>query len=227
MYKKVDMNTEQQTLVHSSYEKIKEAIIQGKFAPGKKLRIAELQSLFNIGPTPIREALSRLTATGLVEAVDNRGFFVKNISVEEVQDIYETFTKIECLALDQAIALGDASWEANIVAALYKLGVVEKDPHCKDVKKWLSCNYEFHYALVAGCGSLCLLKIRHDLYLLFERFCHVSFLLQDNFLAPNFTQHQKIADAVLARDAKKACALTTEHLQQSFQQIIPTFQPKK
>src|SRR6185312_4418788 len=94
------------TLADHCYKSLKEAIVRGEFAPGEKLRIAKLKAYLNVGPTPIREALSRLTASGLLDAEANRGFFVKKISEAEVRDIYETFNKIELLALNQAIELG-------------------------------------------------------------------------------------------------------------------------
>ena len=55
----------EQTLANFCYKKLKEAIIRGEFKPGEKLRIAKLKSYLNIGPTPIREALSHLASSGL------------------------------------------------------------------------------------------------------------------------------------------------------------------
>jgi|EndMetStandDraft_5_1072996.scaffolds.fasta_scaffold78813_2 GntR family carbon starvation induced transcriptional regulator len=209
-----------QTLANHCYKSLKEAIIRGEFAPGEKLRIAKLKSYLNVGPTPIREALSRLASSGLIDMEANRGFFVRNISEAEVRDIYATFNKIELLALNQAMELGDTSWEANILASLHKLSVIEKAPPPIDSENWLQLNYEFHRSLIAGCNSPCLLKIREDIYQLFDRYCHLSLLINKDALLLNHQDHCEIAKAVIARDKVKACRLTTLHLENSLKQVI-------
>lgn len=209
-----------QTLTNYCYKNLKEAIIRGEFAPGEKLRIAKLKSYLNVGPTPIREALSRLASSGLINTEANRGFFVKNVSEAEVRDIYATFNKIELLALNQAIELGDSSWEANILGSLHKLSIVEKCSSPIDSESWLLLNYEFHYSLIAACNSPCLLKIRGDIYQLFDRYCHLSILINENNLLLNHNDHCEIAKAVINRDKSKACRLTTSHLENSLNQVI-------
>lgn len=216
------MSTEatEQTLTNYCYKKLKEAIIRGEFKPGEKLRIATLKSYLNVGPTPIREALSRLASSGLIDVEANRGFFVKNVSEEEVGDIYATFNKIELLALNQAIELGNSSWEANILGSLHKLSIIEKGPSPVDSENWLLLNYEFHHSLIAACNSPCLLKIREDVYQLFDRYCHLSILINENSLQLNHNEHCEIAKAVISRNKSKACEMTTLHLKKSFNQVV-------
>lgn len=210
----------EQTLANFCYKKLKEAIIRGEFKPGEKLRIAKLKSYLNIGPTPIREALSHLASSGLIGNESNKGFFVKNVSEDEVRDIYATFNKIELLALNQAIELGDSSWEANILGSLHKLSVVEKRPPPVDSESWLLLNYEFHYSLISACNSPCLLKVREDIYQLFDRYCHLSVLINEDTLLLNHNDHCEIARAVISRDKSKAFQLTTLHLENSLNQVI-------
>ena len=215
-----------QNLVNYCYSTLREGIIRGDFVPGEKLKIAKLKTYLNSGPTPIREALSRLTATGLVVAEDNKGFRVKQVSEAEIRDLYATFNQIENLALCQAIDLGGDSWEANIVAALHKLALVENGQPPIEYNLWLQRNHEFHCALISGCNSPCLLKIREDLYQLFDRYCRLSFLLNQQFLTVNHKDHCEIAKAVIARNKEKACQLMTAHLKNSLELILKTMQTK-
>ncbi|MCE2983526.1 MAG: FCD domain-containing protein, partial [Parachlamydia sp.] len=150
----------------------------------------------------------------------NRGFFVKKISLEEVQDIYGTFEKIELLALSEAIQSGDVAWEGAILAALHRLHAIEKGSSPADSKAWLQANYDFHRSLVSGCRSPCLLKIREDLYHLFERYCHLSFLTEKQTLQMNHEHHVRIAQAVIQRQSAEACQLMQEHLRTSFESVI-------
>lgn len=213
------------TLANYCYQRIKEAIIKGEFTPGKKLRIAQLKSYLNIGPTPIREALSRLTSSGLVDMEANKGFFVKNISEAEVRDIYATFNKIELLALNESIDLGDVSWEATILGVLHKLSAIEKASPPIDSLNWLSLNYQFHYSLIAACNSPCLLKIREGIYQLFDRYCHLSLFINEKALLLNHKEHCELAQAVISRDKLKASKLTTLHLENSLEQVIERLKP--
>lgn len=209
-----------QTLVDYCYKTLRSKIICGDFAPGEKLQIAKLKACLNSGPTPIREALSRLSSSGLVEVEENKGFRVKNISEVEVKDLYATFNKIEILALSQAIDLGDASWEANILASLHKLSLVEKAQSPIDPFVWLQHNHDFHYSLIVGCRSPCLLKIREDLYQLFDRYCHLSFLTDKHTLISNHKDHCDLAKATIHRHKEKACKLMTLHLEHSLEQVM-------
>lgn len=209
-----------QNLVNYCYKNLREGIIRGDFSPGEKLKIAKLREYFNVGPTPLREALSRLTASGLVDAEENKGFRVKKVSRAEVRDIYATFNQIEILALSQSIELGDTSWEAGIVAALHTLSVIETSPTPIDSLLWLEKNYAFHYSLIAACRSPCLLKIRKDLYQLFDRYCHLSLLINKDALVLNNKDHVEIAKAVLQRDKDKSVRLMTLHLEKSLEQIL-------
>lgn len=206
------------------YRTLKERIIRGEFSPGEKLRIASLKSLLKAGPTPIREALSRLTSSGLVEAEANRGFFVRKVSENEVRDIYATFSKVELWALIQAIEQGDASWEATVLGALHKLSLIENGHSPVDTSKWLEANYNFHLALVQGCNSPCLLKIREELYQLFDRYCHLGILVTKKPLTLNNQEHCDIAKAAIARDANRASQLLSQHLKQSLTLVIDTLQ---
>ena len=214
------VDTPNQTLVESCYKVLKEGIIRGEFAPRQKLRISKLTSILNVGPTPIREALSRLTYSGLVVAESNKGFFVKEVSEGEVRDLYATFHTIELLALQSAIDQGDTDWEANIVASLYQLGTIENTSFPIDTHLWLKLNYQFHRALIAACNSPCLLKIREDLYHQFDRYCQLSILAQQDSLHVNHQDHCDIAHAVISRDKETACHLITIHFQTSLVEVI-------
>src|ERR1700694_1563026 len=75
------------SLVELGYGKIREDIVFGHLAPGEKLRIEDLRGRYGLGATPLREALSRLSAIGLVEASAQRGFRVARVSVEDLDDV--------------------------------------------------------------------------------------------------------------------------------------------
>lgn len=209
-------------LVNQCYDEIQEKIINGIFVPGKKLKIEELKQQLDIGASPIREALSRLVTSGLVEAYDNKGFYVAKMSEADIRDLYKTFLHIELLALDQAIKLGDDTWKTSIVAALYNLSLVENGQKPVSYSIWAERNYAFHVALISGCNSPMLLKIRADIYRRFDRYCRIAFNLSHNQLHVNHEEHKRLADAVLNRDLKVTTEIITHHIIGALEDVIMT-----
>lgn len=220
------------TLVGDCFEQLQDKIVQGIFKPGKKLKIEELKDLLKVGGSPIREALSRLVATGLVEPRDNKGFYVAHISEADIRDVYWTMFQIDMLALQRAMELGDDAWEAGIVAALHQLGLLEKSKPPVEYADWVERNYAFHMALIAGCKSPLLLQIRAEVYNRFDRYCRISFSLASadatfRSLELNHQEHHDIAQAVIARDAKRVYDLVHYHTFGSLEDVIKQLKEKE
>ena len=75
------------TLAEQAAQRIEADILCGMLAPDSRLGIAETSARYGVGATPLREALSRLAARGLVNAIGKRGFRVQSISREDLADI--------------------------------------------------------------------------------------------------------------------------------------------
>ena len=215
-----------QTLVTQCHEALRDLILNGDLAPGKKLKVTELTTLLNVGPTPVREALSRLANTGLVVATDNKGFRVKDVSEEEVRDLYYTFTEIERIALQRSIKFGTSIWEGEVIAALHRLTLLEKK-RSVDFLPWLKENDNFHSTLVSACGSPMLLELRNHIYQLLSRYTRLSFINNNRKLSQNNKDHQIIAKAALARKDDLACQLLESHLSGSVDHIVKRLKEEK
>ena len=81
---------------------IEEAIVSGELAPGTVLRQEQLSEQFNVSRTPVREALRRLAALGLVSFVPNRGVRVRTISRDELHEAFMVRAELESLATEVA-----------------------------------------------------------------------------------------------------------------------------
>lgn len=216
--------TSESTLAQQCYELLQTEIIEGILKPGQKLKVEPIKQRFNIGQSPVREALSRLAAFGLVDIEENKGFRVATISEKDIRDTYAIFSRIEAMALALAIEHGDETWEATIVAALYKLALIEKNPNVESYAVWAERNYNFHIALIAGCNSPTLLEIRRTVYLKFDRYCRMAYHISKDELLINHEEHTKLADAVLQRDTQKAIALMHYHINGPIEEVIQKFQ---
>ena len=204
---------EVRTLAEQAYRQLHVDIIRGVRIPGERLRIEKLKSIYNIGPTPLREALQKLSADRLVVTEGNRGFKVAPLISTEFEDLNTARTSIEKEAIRLSIERGDNNWEAQIVAAHYLLEKEDKALGSAEHRipdSWELANAAFHSAVVAACGSIWLLRARSGLHDLVERYRRAS-LYQKLGQRDLAVEHKAILNAVLDRDAVEACKLTEQH----------------
>jgi GntR family carbon starvation induced transcriptional regulator len=189
-------------------------ILSGALAPGAKLGIAERAAHYDIGATPLREGLSRLVSRGLVDAIGQRGFRVKEISREDLSDIVCICTVIECEALRLSMAAGRGEWEGDIVAALHRLKRYVRDAgrdFGEGRPEFDVLHKAFHTSIIAACGSPRMLAAHSDLYdqaYRYRRLMMAKFVDPEEFLR----EHQTIADLAIARAGDKACANLAAHI---------------
>lgn len=207
------MSEDGETLAQAAYRALRQDIIRGLRPPGERLRIEKLKGIYRIGPTPLREALQKLSMDGLVLTEGNRGFTVAPLDYDEFTDLNLARTAIEKEALRLSLARGGDEWEARVVAAAYLMNKEDTalPRSARGVPdSWEKANSEFHTSIVSACGSEWLLKIRASLHDLCERYRRAS-IYQKMGSRDLAAEHAAIAEAVLARDADRACALVERH----------------
>lgn len=111
----------------AAYESLRHDIVTGILAPGAKLKIESMCDRYGAGSSPIREALNRLYAEGLVSLHEQRGFRVRTVSVDELQELARTRCLVNEIAVREAILRGDAKWEEGIVLAFHRLMRARKE----------------------------------------------------------------------------------------------------
>jgi DNA-binding GntR family transcriptional regulator len=209
-----------------AYERLRAEILQGALMPGERLRAIELQDRFHLGLTPIREALTRLSTEGLVEAESNRGSRVTPASPEAFADLMRTRRQIERLCLTQAITLGDAAWEAEILSAMHLLSRTPLPSSADDraaAAQWEAQHRRFHLALVSGCGSEWLLRFWAQLTDHSERYRKIRVLRHreaDSNVRDVEAEHRAVMAAAVDRNAKRAADLMDAHLAATEQAVM-------
>src|SRR5450432_2950146 len=96
------------TLAEKAFETLHIAIVTGRLRPGARLPIEELAGVLEMSPMPIREAVRRLDADGLVENIPHRGARVTELSVTDLEEVYEARLALESLAIRRAAERFDA-----------------------------------------------------------------------------------------------------------------------
>ncbi|MDM0116923.1 FCD domain-containing protein [Variovorax sp. J22R133] len=200
-----------------AYQRLRQEILQGELTPNERLRVADLETRFELGLTPIREGLARLASEGLVAMEAHRGARVLEASPAELADLMRTRREIERLCLSASIERGDAVWEAEVMAALHVLTrtpLPEPGAPAAATADWEAKHRRFHAALVGACGSQWLLRFWNQLVDHSQRYRKIR--LKGPLIVRDVqAEHQEILDAVLRRDAPLAVALMDRHLRET------------
>jgi DNA-binding GntR family transcriptional regulator len=201
------------TLASSVYERLRRDIVEGQLAPGEKLRIESLRALYGIGASPLREALNRLSAEGLVIQEDQRGFRVPPVSIDDLQELTRTRCWLNEIGLRESIARGGPEWEEQIVVAHHRLTRTPfefGDPAAANAE-WERRHREFHAALIAACGSRWIAACWVQLFDLADRYRHLSKRGDGQHRDFN-AEHRAMMEATLARNTELAVRLLNEHV---------------
>lgn len=204
------------TVSEQAYRALRSDIVWGKLEPGAPLRSDELRRRYEVGISPLREALSRLATERLVTAAGQRGFRVAPMDEASIIDISETRLVIECAALRSSIEKGDVDWETRVVAAHHALrrATVPSSPG-SEAEIWTSRHRDFHLALLSACNSEWQLYLAGLLFDQAERFRIVRAIktTKSQTRRDPAKEHQAIVDAALDRDAPSAEAALRMHYQ--------------
>lgn len=213
---------EQPTLNATVFNLLRQDILTGRLRPGERLRAETLRQRYDVGGSPVREALMRLEAEDFVVLEQNKGFRVAGVSAEHLQDLSRTRVEIEGLALKWSIAKGGVDWESAIVASMHRLASVPKHLDAEGQQRnldWLRYHREFHAALVAACDSAVLAGIRDHLFDQAERYVALSISVGGE-VRDDVSEHQGIMEAALARDTELALALNRRHIERTTKKLL-------
>jgi GntR family carbon starvation induced transcriptional regulator len=218
------------TLTEQVLGRLREDILSGSLAASQKLRVQDLSRRYGVGASPLREALSRLTADGLVANESNRGFRVASVSVAEFLDVTENRRRIESLALERSIKAGDDEWEGRVLADYHQLRKLEAS-HLANSKlndpafEWERRHRNFHQALISACPSPWLLHFDRLLVYQFDRYRRMV-TLKAGSTRNGREQERALVDAALARDAKTASRILCTHIDDSAALILRQLQDR-
>ena len=201
------------TRTEQVYEVIRSELLNGVLHPGQKLKMVELTERFGVSQSVIREALTRLTEQGLLVATPQRGFRVRDLSIDDIAELTETRIQIEALALRLAVERGDLQWETGILAAHHRL---ERTPVTRDdgtvSEDWSGYHRDFHQALLTGCSNRWLESVASSLRDSAELYRRWYWVLTDDHQRDLAREHRRLSELALAREADRAIEVLTEHI---------------
>jgi DNA-binding GntR family transcriptional regulator len=196
------------SVVDQVYEAIRDRITSGSLPRGARVHQEDLAEELGVSRTPVREALRRLAAEGLVEMRTNRGARVADVDQAGMRVSYEARTVIEPgaarLAAGQRLEMPLARMRAAVAAQRRSL---------RNVQRSFEANREFHLALAAASGNEFLSQFAERLWVarIGETIYERQVETQERMLL-DVREHEQILEAIEAGDARRAESLTRRHL---------------
>lgn len=201
------------TMASQLVRRCREAILSGEWPPGTKINLDRVRQNFDVSLSPLREALARLIADGLVKFEDNRGYTVAPVSAEDLAEITRLRSELEVLALRDAISVANSDWESAVIRALHKLNQTERDPaRPETMEAWEAAHAALHMTLIGGSGMALLVQFCERLMHLNDRYRRVFLRARPAGDRNVRSEHSDIAQAAVARDVECATATLREHI---------------
>jgi DNA-binding GntR family transcriptional regulator len=220
--------TESRNLSERVYDLIRRDIMQGILMPEDKLRIDAVSERYQIGLVPVREALNRLSAEGLVVRKKQRGFFVSPLALDDLENLVKTRIWAEKKALGDSIAAGDDAWEDELILSFHRLVRFSrklKHGSERDIsEEWDIRHKDYHMLLIGQCGSVWLIEFCSQMMDQAVRYRNISMNINQSEARREggAEEHNGILESVLARDGALACQLLEKHYLATLAALRPT-----
>ena len=235
------MTDEGQALVDSLASAIQARVLSGEIATGARLRQESLAAEFGVSRTPVREALRKLQASGLVEVQPRRGALVRRPSARDVREAYEVRAELEGLAASLAAArirdgelhrLREAQrlFRRSVTSLLAWRRRQARDELVRGEAHgdWIAANDSFHLAIQEAAGNRRLRATLTELHETFPRELTWIVLGESaKLLEENIAQHEAILEAIERHDRADSRRLMIEHVLSAGELVTRRFEERR
>jgi DNA-binding GntR family transcriptional regulator len=193
---------------------LRSAIVRGDLAPGEKILQEATAQELGVSLIPLREALKTLAGEGIVTYQPQRGYFVTELPVERIRELYLARELVEAEVERLAVSrLDDAALESmRAQVTVQKRAVAERD-----AVEMITANRTFHFTIFESCGNSLLVRFVAQLWDALDPYRVLSYrrmwIQPDEALLPDeiLAEHHRILDALQSGDPDSALFLLHEH----------------
>jgi DNA-binding GntR family transcriptional regulator len=189
-------------------KQLEEEILRGRVRPGHRLDERELSERYGVSRTPVREALQRLSASGLAVARGRQGLQVAQLSVADLLDALSVVAQLEALAASQA-ARRILPEQRRLLAEAHE--ACERAVEDGDPDTFYDANLSFHDVVVAASHNRVLQDEIRRLSLKTAPYRR-AITFQPGRMTGSIPEHAAIMEAILANDGKLASELMNRHI---------------
>ncbi|PWR01142.1 GntR family transcriptional regulator [Meridianimarinicoccus roseus] len=202
-------------LSEQARDMIRRDIIGAALLPGDKLQLESISERYGIGVNPVREALNQLVSEGWVDRRSQRGFFVKGMSLADLESLVKTRIWLETKALSESMLHATEAWEEALVLSYHRLArtqrLIEREGEETLNTDWEDRHTAFHMSLLSECGSPWLLEFCATMMDQSVRYRNLSVNFNRARRGDAIAEHEQILNAVLDRDPAAATGLLERH----------------
>ena len=197
-------------------ETLREAIRSGVLKPGERLMEIQLADELGVSRTPVREAMRKLELEGYVIMLPRRGTYVANISIRDINEVFEIRTTLDALASGLAAERITEEELEQLERLLVSIG---ENIETRNMKKVVEEDMEFHDILYKASRNQRLVGIISNLREQMTRFRSMS-MSYPGRLKKTLEEHSRLVEAIAQRDVELAQKLAVEHMENSEQTLL-------
>ncbi len=204
-------------------ETLRDAIRKGILKPGERLMEIQLAEELGVSRTPVREAIRKLELEGYVIMMPRRGTYVANLSIRDVNEVFEIRTSLDSLASGLA---AERITDEELERLQRLLVLIGEYIETNDMEKIVETDTEFHDLLYQASRNTRLVGIIFNLREQLTRFRTTSMGFPGR-LAATLEEHRRIVEAIAQGDVKEAQAAAEYHMEKSEQTLLASMEALK
>lgn len=204
------------TLAHTAADALRERILSGRFGPGERLVEAEIARQLGISRGPVREALAKLREEALVRDEPRRGWFVSELTANDIREIYELRSAIEARAARLIIQRADPAAFAELGALFDRL---RQAAAADDRERFAELDFEFHEHLTRLSGNSRLHRVFVNQAGVLRVLLRLEITTQYASLDGILSEHEHLLNEIQSRDRARAEAACELHLEQASDRV--------
>lgn len=195
------------TRAEDVYHRLRTDILELNLRPGDQLDEDQLASSYGVSRTPVREALRRLGADGLVTLRPHRGAYVSEISLREIWEIEQVCELVEPFAARRAAGQMPSTIVAELREEMNELDI--DNPQRDDYIRYMQLDVRFHNAILDAAGNTIMRDMVTHLY---RRMNAVRLIANTHRFDRSIREHRSILDAIEAGDGDAAHEAALHHI---------------
>lgn len=211
------------SLKENIYDILKNEIILGDLKPGYHLLENQLAKKFNVSKIPVREVLIRLEKEKFIKIIPYKGAIVRDVTIEEIENIYEMRIILEPIALEESFETISENKLMKLKEELLKFE--DRRVNKKSKLDFLNLDIMFHSMLKQNSKNRLLVKLLYDFQLSSARW--IKYSLPISSFKNNIEEHRKIIDYILDKNLESAKQELINHLNKAKERLITETKNKK
>ncbi|MFH0795517.1 MAG: GntR family transcriptional regulator [Candidatus Omnitrophota bacterium] len=201
------------------YHALARRIIKQRLRAGTRLVENEMAEDFGISRIPIREALNRLAQDGLIELTPRKGARVKQLKIQDVEEVYDLRRILESFAIEKAAT----SIKKEELSQIKRLLKKSEGPSKKRLEYFLDSDLRLHSLFINCCNNGRLIKILKNLHNFINSFRILDAQYEERIRQAH-QEHKDIVKALVEKDARRAKSLIEEHIENAKRHILTDFE---